>query len=325
MTEVAPAPSPSPDESLACPLCEYDLRGQVEPRCPECGYRFTWDELRDPARRLHPYLFEHHPERNVWSFFRTLVGGLRPRQFWGTLLPTQPSRPGRLAVYAIIIALSFVAPAALNVARVIESQWTMMAQQRAAYAQSLARFGLRAAARINLAAPPPGPTVISPPPTTQQLLNATTPAPSFRAVLRQPYVANWIERTVIHSAVPMAWGGLTLAAMMIFQVSLRRARLRPVHLVRCVVYSGDLLLWVYVLDVITIATEHLLTHTFGVVGIWPLGNTVMTFAYCIAVVTFFFRLVTAFKRYLRFDHPISTVLATQLITLLAVWSILLNM
>ena len=81
-------------------MCDYDLRAQVEPRCPECGYRFDFDELRDPARRLHPYLFEHHPESNTWSFIRTLVGGLLPGRFWRALLPVQPSRPNRRERYA---------------------------------------------------------------------------------------------------------------------------------------------------------------------------------------------------------------------------------
>ena len=33
-----------PDEIL-CPLCEYNLRGIPEPRCPECGFKFEWDEV----------------------------------------------------------------------------------------------------------------------------------------------------------------------------------------------------------------------------------------------------------------------------------------
>jgi DNA-directed RNA polymerase subunit RPC12/RpoP len=41
---------------VACPLCGYDLRALTEPRCPECGYAFTWPDLVDPARRPHPYL-----------------------------------------------------------------------------------------------------------------------------------------------------------------------------------------------------------------------------------------------------------------------------
>src|SRR5437867_9803555 len=97
-----PAPSAqnaSDREDVRCPLCDYNLRGLSEPRCPECGYQFVWDEVLDPARRKHPYLFEHHPEANVASFFRTLLGGLRPRRFWSSLLPVQPSRPRRLLMY----------------------------------------------------------------------------------------------------------------------------------------------------------------------------------------------------------------------------------
>src|SRR5688572_27297452 len=116
---VAPTATTLPDAEVAvfCPLCEYDLRGLEEPRCPECGYRFTWAELHDPALRLHPYAFEHHPERNVSSFRQTLLGGLRPWRFWRTLFPTQPSQPRRLFVYWILAAMTMFAPLALQYAR----------------------------------------------------------------------------------------------------------------------------------------------------------------------------------------------------------------
>lgn len=29
-----------------CPVCKYDLRGTVEPRCPECGEAFTAQEWK---------------------------------------------------------------------------------------------------------------------------------------------------------------------------------------------------------------------------------------------------------------------------------------
>src|SRR5687768_7323276 len=90
-------------EEVLCPLCRYNLSGLVEPRCPECGYGFSWAELLDPERRLHPYLFEHHPERNVNSFFQTMLGGLRPRRFWKSLRPSQPSNVRRLLAYGLII------------------------------------------------------------------------------------------------------------------------------------------------------------------------------------------------------------------------------
>src|SRR5215213_6018623 len=92
----------SPAAEILCPLCDYNLRGLIEPRCPECGFAFSWEELSDPQRRVHPYAFEHHAERNLWSFRKTLLGGLRPGRFWRTLFPTQPSRPRRLILYWLI-------------------------------------------------------------------------------------------------------------------------------------------------------------------------------------------------------------------------------
>src|SRR5215212_1306561 len=106
---IAPPPSAHdapPDwgavaDAVACPLCGYELRGLTEPRCPECGYAFAWHEILDPNRRLHPYLFEHHPERPVSSFAQTVYGGLNPRAFWELLRPNQPSSVRRLVGYIV--------------------------------------------------------------------------------------------------------------------------------------------------------------------------------------------------------------------------------
>ena len=89
-------------DDLACPMCGYNVRGLNEPRCPECGYRFVWADLTDPARRVHPYLFEHHPERNWRSFWQTALGGLRPVGFWTSISPTQEGRPFRLMLYWLL-------------------------------------------------------------------------------------------------------------------------------------------------------------------------------------------------------------------------------
>jgi hypothetical protein len=48
-------------EPLRCPACRYDLRGQAEPRCPECGEEFESMEavagLRpDPIRDARAFL-----------------------------------------------------------------------------------------------------------------------------------------------------------------------------------------------------------------------------------------------------------------------------
>lgn len=39
---------------LACPKCEYPLRGLPEHRCPECGWPFDIDDLITAATPLHP-------------------------------------------------------------------------------------------------------------------------------------------------------------------------------------------------------------------------------------------------------------------------------
>jgi hypothetical protein len=89
-------------------LCEYILRGLTTPRCPECGYHFTWEEVLDPNRRVHPYLFEHHPESNVDSFIRTAFGSYRSRRFWQSLNPVMPSRPIRLGLFYAASSVIFL-------------------------------------------------------------------------------------------------------------------------------------------------------------------------------------------------------------------------
>ncbi len=58
------------DEELACPLCDYSLRGLIDPRCPECGYgAFDWDVLGASAGGTHPYLYEHGALESRWGDF----------------------------------------------------------------------------------------------------------------------------------------------------------------------------------------------------------------------------------------------------------------
>jgi hypothetical protein len=251
-------------------MCDYDLRGQVEPRCPECGYRFEWDELRDPTRRWHPYLFEHHPRRPIRSFLRTLDGGLRPRRFWTTLHPAQPSSPARLAAYLSIVVLVALIPLPI----------------------AAAFYQLRWSAR--------GSNVT---------LFAWFNSPWHR------YVA--FELAVAH-VIPLVWFVATAAALQLFQLSISNARLRPSHLVRIVVYGGDVLIWMTLAQLILLAPVAPLAWSGRIreVILYPVAYFVLL--PLTTWVVFAYRLWRGLALYARFDRPLATLLATQVITALVV-------
>jgi hypothetical protein len=126
-------------------------------------------------------------------------------------------------------------------------------------------------------------------------------------------------------AAALIWPWATLAALMVFRFSMRRARVSTVHVVRCLVYAFDPL-------PLTVAT--LLAAI--VLSSWPLlmlirpprrhfGDedtmlTVLVLIGCSGLLFCCYRLWRAYQLYLRFDHSFWTVLASQAI----VWLLFLN-
>jgi hypothetical protein len=290
-------------DSLLCPLCDYDLRGQVEPLCPECGYTFQWEDLRDPSRRKHKYLFEHHPEQNVRSFLRTLLGGLRPRKFWGGLLPSQPSRPRRLRIYAFMICLSILLPSIAFTLGLLHAEWSVMAENRRVL---ITRMNT---ARTGFA---PNPTL------TPRYIDHYAPAPTLAVVMSQSQSEQAFKGSMQAHAFMLLWPVLSLVSLMIFQVSMRRARVRPIHFARCVVYCADVFLWGNALIAASVVALPIRRMLLGKPHSFPRSdyNIAATFITGAVLLIFMYRLIIAFKKYLRFDHPISTILATQFIVLL---------
>jgi hypothetical protein len=313
--------------AICCPLCEYDLRGLTEPRCPECGYAFTWPDVLDPDRRLHPYLFEHHPEKNAWSFRRTALGTLRPRRFWTQLRPAQPGRPGRLVVYWLLAALPvLLAAVPWNALGVVEHA-RYMANTRARVRGSLIAIGdTRETRQIINQFGSIDAYVVAAFPDRPRL--SFFYRPDWGSSGHTPGSANGVVLTLL------AWPWLTFLTLLVFQFSMRRARIRPVHVLRCVLYGFDAVLWaglafaaavawqVYSSAAIVAPTRLSVLPDWLAMLLGPYAvDAVSRTAAAAALVLLPFmayRTAVAYRTYLRFHRPAATVLASQAIVLLIV-------
>lgn len=283
------------DEQICCPLCEYNLRGLSEPRCPECGYRFEWPNLIDPSRRLHPTLFEHHPERNVWSFRRTLLGALRPRRFWRSIHPAQPRNVRRLLLYHAVGA--FVLSASLT--GVVGTTYVWQARRIAADRAITIAFmnSSRGTAWKN--------GLIRDFGSVEKYLDEMHPTGGRRLFWG---AMQYCSSTIRSAALWLAWPWLTLLAFQLFPVTRRRWGIRPSHLLRCVVYSWDaafpaaLLIWLHS-SMVAIALMR--------VGRYRFLEPWITGAGLVLLAVFAYRLVQSLRLYVRFPHPTATVVITQ--------------
>ncbi len=267
------------EHTVACPLCDYNLRGLNSPRCPECGFVFKWREVLDPTRQKHQYLFEHHPEDNLWSWWRTMVGGLWPKKFWTTLHPAQPSRPWRLLIYALIII--FIASLPLLIERLIGSSpasWLVW------YGTRRGQLAMRSAGSFPL----------------DVFMSAMWMAQPSQVVVFAYVIATM--------ALPLG----TLALLMIFQGTMRKVRVKQRHVLRCIVYSADVLIWPAIVLVGLVCAAAFINAWSEAVA-W---TAIVMFPLVWAAMAW--RLASAYQHYLRFDHPRATVLSVQLI-LFIIW------
>ena len=295
---------------VACPLCDYNLRGLSVPRCPECGYAFAWPDLFDPTRRRHPWLFEHHPERNVRSFVRTWLNNLWPPRLWKSLNPAQRSRPVRLVVYwmaaTLLGALAFLAVPVAQVVGDVYEQLVRRAAVRAHFSQPnllpRARQFVQQCGSVDAA------------------VDSSYPPPFNSAFLRRSWRSAEPNPDLPRAlATYVAWPWLTFAVLMLFQGSMRRAKVMPAHVLRCALYACDAALIVGLLFVLALPWAD--PQVWRPLRYWqvPGSRTLVQFAVSLIILAWTTpRLASAYARYLRFDHPFLAVLASQVIVLLLV-------
>ncbi len=130
----------------------------------------------------------------------------------------------------------------------------------------------------------------------------------------------WLRVLLIGVAAPLVWACLSGAALMLFQISMRRGRLKPIHLARSVLYSFDPPFWL-----VLFLLGCVLTSLFSIVN--NPGSAFAGFGFLDgrfppwivpAIGLSAWRMQAACKLYLRFTWPTGTVLATQIIALLGV-------
>jgi hypothetical protein len=278
---------------VECPLCRYNLRGLSEPRCPECGYTFDWPEIVDVSRRKHRYLFEHHPARNLWSFFRTLIGGLNPWRFWRTLHPAQPADDRRLTIYRWIMKSIAGLPLLITGLWLLTLSitWPVNDWPRQSLFYFIDPFGGQ------------DPTIVS------ELIRPFLHARLYIFVLTM---------TLFLLALPE----MSTVVLLIYRASMRQAKIERRHVDRCVTYSYDVLVWP-ILFMLALG---------ALVLFWPLPVTswqAWLLSWCLLLLlpavwlAMSIRLAFAYRYYLRMRHAVAAVAAGQVIVALVVLVILL--
>lgn len=310
-------------EDLFCPICAYNLRGVSDPRCPECGLTFTWEDMRDPRRRLHAYLFEHHPERNVWSFVRTLLGGLWPPRFWSRLNPLQRVDVPRLILYwklnaaiLLVCLLVFVTMMVVQYNHANENARNDVISQMARmpwYRTQMNDFYKR---NFNGS--------------QDKYFETYFPIGIGSALYRQRGELFW---TLALTFQVLAWPWLSYLSLVSFRHSMKRVNKGRIHVLRCCIYSLDFLTFIAALVALANALWRILLifdngKILGFVRSWvpsPLPSEEMAPILDGMMIALFagWRLYVAGKRYMQFNNPLATVVASQMLAFLLILNVLI--
>ena len=336
----------TPSTDIACPLCGYNLRGLAEPRCPECGFAFAWSDLVDAKRDRHPWLFEHagrqppRPWRRLRAFVATYVRTALPWRFWRAVTPANPVHVGRLLVYWAIAAVPLLGVFMIEPIRLAINLSQSNGAQRAAFTPTVGRPGYLNVPPSIFASPffnyGPRMYVLASPGgglaktiSTRQL-DALVPPPwsiGFFQDVWETYVNRDEGSAGQAVAIVLAWPWLSLAALLIFQASMRRAKVGVGHLLRVAVYGCDLGLLIVVGAVVLYGLP--IGPSGAIANAIPRGPLsvssqplLLATAACLMIATF--RLSAGAARYLQFHRPVQAVLASQAIVLLTVAVVLLR-
>jgi hypothetical protein len=279
------------EHTVECPLCRYNLRGLSEPRCPECGFTFEWREILDITRRKHPYLFEHHPDRNAWSFYKTLIGGLNPWRFWSTLHPAQAADERRLMAYR------WIAKGFSGVPLIITGLWLLMMSMS-------------------------WPVNDWPRQSVFYLIDVFGREATLVSELVRPFLhARLYIFILLLTLSLLALPEMSTVALLIYRSSMRQAKIEKHHVDRCVAYSYDVVVWL-VLGMLMLGIWVLLFLRITSWQAWLLSWCLLLLLPGVWLLMTI-RLALAYRYYLRMRHAVLAVAAGQVIVALVIATVLM--
>ena len=264
-----------PIEQLTCASCGYHLYGLKEPRCPECGVTFTWNEaLADFYRRkpLFEFQWRTHPIR---SLSRTGLLCLQPKKLWSSVKLHDPVSAFPLFMFGMLAVVGTSLIAGFNFVLLL---------------------GLWAYLR------PPVPYL------------------QMRGITLGEYFVEhfWILIHEMPSFLSMVCGYLILwtvglaCGLFIFQQSMFRRKLRPVHIARIVIYgSTGVWLGIWISTLVNYYVDRF-SYIRGGGDI----SSITLLTGCLALGFSIRSIALAYRDYLRVDHPWAVSLSANQIAVL---------
>jgi hypothetical protein len=350
---------------IACPRCGYPIgptiaasetRGETSGPCTECGLHIVWESLRSVSG--DPRWFVESRVRGPWTVWRaviTLARLVRPHRFWSQVSMVIPVRTRRIAVFFLAIALCLhVIAAAARITRIAS---TSTALTPASFAIDLIIAAALPLSRMTGSEMLKESDAVFPNPDqrSQRALHfaqslALAGVLPFRSdytrmgkqvtgrrvagillgfnygKFSSPCEFDLIHRGEVHTLLPIASVAITAPfVVLLLPTSLRRARVRRVHLLRMSAYSTALIIPLFALFVFTPRT-YVTTDTdlimpmihFARLNGWPLFFA----AYFVMVVVSMHAMAS---RYLKLPHATGVAISCSLIAtlttvvILAMW------
>ncbi len=261
-----------PIEELTCAHCGYHLYGLAIARCPECGITFDWQEaLTRYHRRRLPYFEYRWRDRPVRSFVGTWCRALRPPRFWSTITIHDPPQMWPLLLTALFSWLFFVMTLVLAVSTSECGRYMYIRSMRGA----------------------PFAAGVLPVVWLQHLSDTLAYSPTRDVGI---LYASWLLCGLI--------------ALMIFQQSMRRCKVRTAHVLRVWVYS-------FAMPVVPACLAYfIIRDVLWVNGSVRIGEYVV-FWFLLGTASFVaWTTATAYKRYLHMPHAAAVAFSVQLIACL---------